>query len=72
MIKTHQARAISVVVALVGVLTAAVLTGVKAVTILILAFAGLLYALIWEGGVRASDAIQKWLRRRQNRDGPRG
>jgi hypothetical protein len=57
---------ITATVAVAGVLTAAIFVGVKAGTIVLLALAGLVYALIWEGGVRVSSAFQKRLQRRRD------
>jgi hypothetical protein len=54
---------VSALVAVAAVLTAAIFVGVKAGTIIVLAFAGLLYALVWEGGVRICDALQKRMQR---------
>jgi hypothetical protein len=54
---------IAVLVAIAGVLTAAVMADVKAGTIVVLVFAGLIYALIWEGGTRISGAIQRRMRK---------
>lgn len=56
---------VSALVAVAGVLTAAIVVGVKPGTIIVLVLAGLLYALIWEGGVRISDAFQKRMQRRR-------
>jgi hypothetical protein len=56
---------VSAIVAVAGVLTAAAFVGVKAGTIILLVLAGLAYALIWEGGTRISDSVQKHLQRRR-------
>ena len=53
------------VVAVAGVLTAAILAGVRAGTIVLLVLVGLAYAVVWEGGLRVSSAIQRRLQRRR-------
>lgn len=65
-LRLPNAWVVSALVAVAGVLTAAIFVGVKAGTLIVLVCAGLLYALIWEGGVRMSDALQKRMRRHRN------
>lgn len=57
---------VAAILAVAGVLTAAILAGVGGGAIVVLVFAGLLYAMIWEGGSRAINALQKrWQRKRE-------
>jgi len=58
-------RLISGIVALAGVLTAAILADVKAGTLIVLVLAGLVYALIWVGGTRVGGALQQRLQRQR-------